>query len=236
MRRLAFLLLLLALATPAIAKPPVVVELFTAQGCSSCGKVDAQVDRLADDPGLIVLTWSVDYWDYLGWKDTFAKPEFTDRQRAYDKRFGLRDVYTPQVIVDGHLQASGATAGQMEALIREARRAPADPPDMAFLGADRVAVGSGPRPRGGGEVWLVRYDPRAQQVEVKDGDNRGQTVAERDVVREVERLGRWEGRPVALKVPAPSEEGLTTLVIVQGVDGGPIIGALLEGDQKAAKP
>ena len=236
MRRLAFLPLLLALATPAVAKPPVVVELFTAQGCSSCGKVDAEMDKLADDPGLIVLTWSVDYWDYLGWKDTFAKPEFTDRQRAYDKRFGLRDVYTPQVIVDGHLQASGATAGQVEALIREARRAPPDPPDMAFLGADRVAVGSGPRPRGGGEVWLVRYDPRAQQVDVKDGDNRGQTVAERDVVREVERLGRWEGRPVALKVLAPSEEGLTTLVIVQGVDGGPIIGALLEGDQKAAKP
>jgi hypothetical protein len=236
MKRLAFLPLLLVLATPAVAKPPVVVELFTAQGCSSCGKVDAAVDKLADDPGLIVLTWSVDYWDYLGWKDTFAKPEFTDRQRAYDKRFGLRDVYTPQVIVDGRLQASGATAGQVEALIREARRTPPDPPDMAFVGADRIAVGSGPRPRGGGEVWLVRYDPRAQQVDVKDGDNRGQTVAERNVVREVERLGRWEGRPVALKFSPASEEGLTTLIIVQGADGGRIIGALLEGDQKDAKP
>jgi hypothetical protein len=236
MKRLAFLPLLLVLATPAVAKPPVVVELFTAQGCSSCGKVDAAVDKLADDPGLIVLTWSVDYWDYLGWKDTFAKPEFTDRQRAYDKRFGLRDVYTPQVIVDGNAQASGATAGQVEALIREARRSPSDPPDMAFVGADRIAVGSGPRPRGGGEVWLVRYDPRTQQVDVKDGDNRGQTVAERNVVREVERLGRWEGRPVALKFSPASEEGLTTLIIVQGADGGRIIGALLEGDQKAAKP
>jgi hypothetical protein len=236
MRPLALLPLLLALATPAVARPPLVVELFTAQGCSSCGKVDAEVDKLADDPGLIVLTWSVDYWDYLGWKDTSAKPEFTDRQRAYDKRFGLRDVYTPQVIVDGHLQASGATSGQIAALIREARRAPPDPPDMAFLGADRVAVGSGPRPRGGGEVWLVRYDPRVQQVEVKDGDNRGQTVAERDVVREVERLGRWEGRPVALKLSAASEEGLATLIIVQGADGGPIIGTLVGGDQKPAKP
>ncbi len=236
MRRFALFPLLLAFATPAAAKPPVVVELFTAQGCSSCGKVDSAVAKLADDPGLIVLTWPVDYWDYLGWKDTFAKPEFTDRQRAYDKKLGLRDVYTPQVVVDGRLQASGATAGGVEALISEARRMRLDPPDMALVGADRVAVGSAPRPRGGGEVWLIRYDPRTQQVEVKAGDNRGQTVAERNVVREVEQLGRWEGRPVSLKLPPAGEEGLATVVIVQGTEGGRIIGALAVEDDKPAKP
>ena len=132
-------------AGAAWARTPVVVELFTAQGCSSCGKANAFVGRLADRPGVIALTWPVDYWDYLGWKDTFAKPEFTDRQRAYDKRFGLRDVYTPQVIVDGAAQASGDKTEAVEALIRAARRAPANPPQMKMRADGRVAVGSGRR-------------------------------------------------------------------------------------------
>src|ERR1022692_3361198 len=79
---------LAALASAAFAKPPVVVELFTAQGCGSCGPASAHVATLADDKGIIPLTFAVDYWDYLGWKDTFAKPEFADRQRVYDRRFG----------------------------------------------------------------------------------------------------------------------------------------------------
>jgi len=239
MRSVAILSLLLALeapAKPAAAKPPVIVELFTAQGCSSCGKVTAAVNKLADEPGLIVLTWPVDYWDYLGWKDTFAQPPFTDRQRAYDKGLGLHDVYTPQVIIDGRLQVSGATEGAMDSLIRDARRARADPPDMAFVGADRVAVGSGHRPRGEADVWLVRYNLKAQEIAVTAGDNRGQTVVERDVVRELERLGGWKGRPVLFRMPAISEEGLATVVIVQESDGGPIIGALSQDGEEAPKP
>jgi hypothetical protein len=240
MRAVAFLLLLvLSLGAPAAAsaaKSPIVVELFTAQGCSSCGKMVVAVNKLADEPGLIVLTWPVDYWDYLGWKDTFAKPEFTDRQRAYDKTLGLRDVYTPQVIVDGRLQASGATVGAVEALIREARVERADPPDMAFVGTDRVAVGSAPRPRGGAEVWLVRYSPKTSDVEVTAGDNRGQTVVERNVVRQVERLGAWSGRPVLLKMPPASDEGLATVIIVQGSDGGPIVGVLGQQSEEAPRP
>jgi len=214
------------------AKQPVVVELFTAQGCSSCGKVDVSVGQLADQPGILVLTWPVDYWDYLGWKDTLAKPEFTTRQRDYDRRFGLRDVYTPQVIVDGRLQGSGAPKA-VEVMIGEARRMRTDPPDMALLNNGRIAVGSGPRPRGGGDVWLVRYDPHTVSTEVKGGDNRGQMVAERDVVHELDRLGSWNGRPVILKSPAASEPGLASLFVVQGANGGKILGAL-EADE--AKP
>lgn len=230
-------LLLLALVAPraAMAKPPVLVELFTAQGCSSCGKVDAAVDKLADQPGIVVLTWPVDYWDYLGWKDTFAKPEFAERQRAYDERFGLRDVYTPQVIVDGRLQTSGATAGTLEALIRQARHPSADPPDMEALAGGRIAIGSGPRLRAGADVWLIRFDPKSQEVEVKDGDNRGHIVAERNVVRDVTRLGRWTGRPAVFKAPA-AEEGLDSLVIVQAAKGGRILGLLKQAEGKTQAP
>ena len=235
MTRAALLLLICAaLAAPGLstakptragaAKAPVVVELFTAQGCSSCGKANSFVGALADRPGVIALTWPVDYWDYLGWKDTFARPEFTDRQRAYDHHFGLRDVYTPQLVVDGAAQASGAQAEAVEKLIKDARRAPSRPLQVRLLRGDRVAIGSGRAPAGGAEVWLIRYDPRAQDVEVKDGDNRGHTVAHRNVVRQVERLGAWRGHIVQFKLPAASEDGLQTLVLVQGAKGGRILG------------
>jgi hypothetical protein len=227
MKRAEVLLLFwaaLATSGAASARPRVVVELFTAQGCSSCGAANAFVDKLADRPGVIALTWSVDYWDYLGWKDTFAKPEFADRQRVYDKRFGLNDVYTPQVVVDGEDQASGDKSAAVETLIRQARLDPVNPPDIRMRQDGRIAVGSARRPRGGAEVWLIRYDPREQEVEVRQGDNRGKTVPHRNVVRQVVLLGPWTGHPTIFKPPAASEDGLTTLVVVQGVNGGRILG------------
>ena len=213
-------------ARPVAARAPVVVELFTAQGCSSCGKANTFDGALVERPGVIALTWPVDYWDYLGWKDTFAQPEFTDRQRAYDHHFGLRDVYTPQVVVDGTAQASGAKSEDVEALIKAARRAPARPLQVRLLRGGKVAIGSGRLPPGGGEVWLIRYDPREQDVEVKDGDNRGHTVPHRNVVRQLVRLGAWRGHTTQFKLPAASDEGLETLVLVQGVKGGRILGVL----------
>jgi hypothetical protein len=224
-----------AAASSASARRPVVVELFTAQGCSSCAKANAFVARLADRPGVVALTWSVDYWDYLGWKDTFAQPEFADRQRAYDKRFGLRDVYTPQVIVDGAAQASGAQGASVEALIGEARRARLPRPAMELRADGRIAVGTGARPPGGGEVWLIRFDPRQADVAVTEGDNRGTTVPERNVVRQLARLGAWTGRPVSFKLPPASEEGLATLILVQAGHGGRVLGALDAGPPPAAK-
>jgi len=229
MKRVRLLLLFcVALTAPvaAMARTPVVVELFTAQGCSSCGAANALAGKLADRPGLIALTWPVDYWDYLGWKDTFAKPEFADRQRAYDKRFGLNDVYTPQVIVDGKDQASGDKAAAVEDLIRQARHTPINPPEIRRREDGRIAVGYARRPRGGAEVWLIRYDPREQDVEVKAGDNRGKTVPHRNVVRQVVLLGAWKGLPVVFRPPPPSDDGLTGLVIVQGAHGGRILGVL----------
>ena len=218
-----------ALARPvkpaAPIRPPIVVELFTAQGCGSCGAASAHVAELATDKGVIPLTFAVDYWDYLGWKDTFARAEFADRQRDYDKRFGVAEVFTPQVVVDGRAQTAAVKGDAVDKLVREARHAPADPPQMGWRG-DKAAIGSGRPPKGGAEVWLIRYDPREQNIEVKDGDNRGHTVTERNVVVQLARLGAWRGRPMLLHLPSAPEDGLKTLVLVQSKDGGRILGVL----------
>ena len=217
-------LILAAGPLPAAARQPVVVELYTAQGCASCGEANAYVEKLAQRPDVLALTFPVDYWDYLGWPDTFAKPEFTERQKAYVARLSLREPYTPQVVVDGRAQAGGLQTEKVEKLIDQAQALPQRSPDIAFIGDRRVDVGFGPAPKAGAEVWLVRYDPREQDVVVKKGDNRGQTVEHINVVREIRKLGAWRGRPVAFRVPAATEEGLATAVIVQGPRGGRVIG------------
>ncbi|MDB5434861.1 MAG: hypothetical protein JWR47_1118 [Phenylobacterium sp.] len=226
MRKAAlFSLVLLALPLQAAARPPVVVELYTAQGCASCGEANAHVAKLADRPGVLPLTFSVDYWDYLGWADTFAKPEFAERQKAYVAKLGLREPYTPQVVVDGAAQAAGSKADKVDALVAEAAKAPRNAPDIHFVGDKRVYVGSARAPKGGGEVWLIRYDPREQDVAVKSGDNKGQTIPEKNVVRELIRLGAWRGKPVAFHLPPPSEEGLKTAALVQAARGGRVLAA-----------
>ena len=214
----------IALPTAAAAKPPVVVELYTAQGCASCGEANAYVAKLADRPNVIALTFSVDYWDYLGWADTFAKPEFDERQKAYVAKLALREPYTPQVVVDGTAQAAGTRTDRIDKLVAEAARQRRDPPQIHFVEDKRVYVGSARAPKGGGEVWLVRYDPRQQDVAVKSGDNKGQTIPSRNVVRELKRLGAWRGKPVAFRLP-PADEGLKTVVILQAGRGGRVLAA-----------
>ena len=233
MKRLALLLVICAaFAAPseASARHPVVVELFTAQGCSSCVKANAWLNKAAERTGVIALTWSVDYWDYLGWKDTFAQPEYAERQQRYEHRFGLRNVYTPQVIVDGAAQVSGDKPAEIDALINQARRAPRSEPQVRFLSGGRVGVGTGRRLKGGADVWLIRFDPRLREVEVIAGDNNGARVAQRNVVSQVDRLGAWSGRAAIFKISGPAAAGLTTVVLVQAARGGPVIAATLEPD------
>jgi hypothetical protein len=212
---------------------PVVVELFTAQGCASCKEANRLVARIAGRSGVIALTWSVDYWDYLGWKDTFAQPEFTTRQTAYGHRLGPRDVYTPQVVVDGAAQVSGDDADAVEGLIRKAEHSYRRPPKIRILPGGRVRVGEAITNTGTADVWLVRYDPHEQDVRVTAGDNRGATVVHQNVVRQLIRLGAWTGRPKTYQAPAAEEKGLNSAVILQGVRGGPILGA---ADGPARKP
>lgn len=231
MRTVALLsLILLALpaglaAAPArAARPPVLVELYTAQGCGACNDANGYLARLADRPGIVALTFSVDYWDYLGWTDTFAQPEFADRQKAYVNRLRLREPYTPQVIVDGRDQAPAQKTAEADRLIRQAVAAPRNPPEIRFVGPGRVDVGQARAPRGGADVWLIRYDPRPAPVEVKAGDNRGETVTERNVVREMVRLGGWRGQPKAFRLPPASDDALKTVVLVQAPRGGRVLG------------
>jgi len=218
------LILLASSASAAVAKPPVLVELFTAQGCGSCNDANGFVGKLADRPGVIALTYSVDYWDYLGWTDTFAKPEYAERQKAYVARLKLREPYTPQVVVDGREEAQGLKTAEVDRLVRAAASAPRDPPDIRFVGLRRVDVGSGRVAKGGAEVWLIRYDPRAVEVTPRAGDNRGETVVQRNVVREIRRLGAWRGKPQAYRLPAAADDGLKTLIVVQGPKGGRVLG------------
>jgi len=226
MIRTAFVALgfsLAAFASPAAAKTPIVVELFTSQGCSSCVASGDLIGDLAARPNVLALTFSVDYWDYLGWADSFAKPEFAERQRDYLKRLAVRGGgVTPQVVVDGRLQAPAVKPDQVEALVKQAGKSPHDPPDME-LNAARVIVGSGQAGRGGADVWLIRYDPTTQSVPVKRGDNKGRTIVERNVVRELTRLGVWSGRSKAYRLPKPDAEGLKTVIIVQVAHGGRIL-------------
>lgn len=222
---LASLCLLAVPAVAAAAKPPVVVEFYTAQGCAACAQANAFVNELADRPGVVALTFAVDYWDYLGWEDTFALPEFAERQKAYLTPLSLREPYTPQLVIDGASEASAVEPDKVEALLEAAVRAQRPVPDIQFIGPRRVDVGSGPVPRGGAEVWLVRYDPKPQEVVVRRGENRGQTLEQRNVVREIVRLGRWRGRPTAYAAPEAKEDGLQTLLIVQAPEGGRILAA-----------
>jgi hypothetical protein len=234
MRRLALLIaaatLLVAHAAEArLHRPPqrlpVVVELFTAQGCSDCPKANDLLGKLAEDRGVLALTYSVDYWDYLGWKDTFAKPEFTERQQAYQSDLKLRDVYTPQIVLDGVTQIAGAKPDAVEAAVVDALRERPLQPEIALRADGRLQLGSGEAPHGGAVVWLVRYDPGVREVKVKTGENKGLTVRQTNEVRDLVKLGVWRGRAKLFRLPKPSEPGLDNAVLVQAMQGGGIVAA-----------
>ena len=208
---------------------PVVVELFTAQGCGGCPEANEQLEAVAGEPGVIPLTYAVDYWDYLGWEDTFARPEFAQRHPAYRRSLRLRDVSKPQVVIDGRRQVAGAQGEALQAAIDEEAARRVFPPEIEFRTAgDQVGVGSGRSPAGGAEVVAVLYTPGPQTVEIAAGDNRGQTVRHMNVVRSVRTLGDWTGRPVLYNLPATREPGEAVAVLVQTkVDRRILNGAVL---------
>lgn len=211
----------LCFATPAVAGGPVVVELYTSQACGECPRANAVVAGLASRADVLSLTFPVDYWDYLGWTDTFARPEFGERQREHQRALDLRGLQTPQVIVNGRAVASGLQRGAVAALIRtEAAAASARPTARFAARGRRAAVSAGPAPQGGAAVWLVRYDPKLIHVRVEDGANRGRSVPHRNVVRELVRLGSWTGAGRSWILPPAQAPGLKTVVLVQAERSG----------------
>jgi hypothetical protein len=218
--RFTLALAAVAFAAPAFAADaahPTVVELFQSQGCSSCPPANAALAAYADRADWLALTFAVTYWDRLGWKDTFAKPEYTDRQYAYAR---LGGTYTPEVVVNGRAAGVGADVSEVEGLARKAERSAG--PDVRIEG-DAVAIGAGAAPSGGADVWLALYDPRTLEVVVQRGENAGRTLPHRNVVKRLVRLGGWSGQAVSL--PLPPANGLARAVLVQTHGVGPILAA-----------
>ena len=198
---------------------PHVVELFTAQGCTGCAEADQAVKALVGRRDLLILTFPVDYWDYLGWKDTFARPEFTQRQAAYKSRFRLRETYSPQVVIDGRSEGPGVDSVRLDGLAKS-----------PFLNRARVVVGQravriiGRSPASGADVWLVRYDPQDQPVQVTAGENRGKTLSQQNIVHRLTKIGKWRGGARTYDLPKDPDAGLKTVVLIQAPHGGEIIG------------
>ncbi len=213
--------LVLAPAAAATAQP-VVVELFQSQGCSSCPPADANLNAIADRPDVLALSFAVTYWDKLGWKDTFASPQFTARQFAYQRGLGRANVATPQMVINGRRDMVGADRRELDAAIRAAG-APAGA--SLAIEAGSVTVAAGSAPARGADVWLVRYDPRVQMVAIRRGENGGKTLAHRDIVRQLVRLGGWFGAARRFPLPGGAAPGLKSAILVQTADGGPILAA-----------
>lgn len=213
---------LLSIAAPAVAADrPVVVELFQSQGCSSCPPANANLNAIAGRPDVLALSFGVTYWDQLGWKDTFATKAYTDRQRAYARALGAQ-LGTPEMVVEGRDSLVGMDPRDVEAALRRARPAS----DTRIVGAaGRVQIAAGRAPRRAADVWLVRYDPRVQQVSIRRGENGGKTLPHRDIVRQLTRLGGWSGAAVSFASPASPDPAYRTAVLVQAPDGGPILAA-----------
>ncbi|MBV8242172.1 MAG: DUF1223 domain-containing protein, partial [Hyphomicrobiales bacterium] len=178
-------------AFAADAAHPIVVELFQSQGCSSCPPAAANVRAISDRADVLALSFAVDYWDRLGWKDTFSKPGWTARQYSYAHAMGRDGVYTPQVVVNGRVEGDGLEPAGLAVLMSKGDRG-AGGPDVHFAGR-AVSVGAGSPPTGGADVWLARYDPRIIEVAVRRGENAGRTLPHKDVVREMILLGHWSG-------------------------------------------
>lgn len=216
-------LLLALLPVPAMAGSPTVVELYQSQGCSSCPPAIANVNALADRPDILPLMFAVTYWDRLGWKDTFATPEFTARQYDYSHGLHHANVYTPQVVIDGRVDLDGTDSTALQAAIR--RSVPQAGPPLSVQGGG-VAIGAQPSWRGGADVWLVRYDPRVQHVAIGAGENSGVTLAHRNVVRVLVRLGIWSGAAQSYAIPNRGDPAWRSAILVQARNGGPILAAL----------
>ena len=215
------------IAAPANAasKSPVVVELFTSQGCSSCPPANANLIKLSNRPGVLALSFAVTYWDYLGWKDIFDRPEYTDRQSDYEPPLGQSGPFTPQMVINGASTAVGDNLPIVENLIAAAK--PAAGPEIT-LGSGSVTIGSANAPTTGADVWLVRYDPNVVEVPVGRGENTGRTLPHTHVVHSLKRLGGWTGGPLSFDLSSPSD-GYRTAILVQGTHGGPILAAATNG-------
>ena len=212
-------------------KPRAVVELFTSQGCSSCPPADKLFSELSKDPSLIVLTMPVDYWDYLGWKDTLASPAFTSRQKGYSAMRGDRQVYTPQAVINGVSHAIGSQRSEIDkAISNSSQKDNILSVDVTINKTNGDFKASVAAAQGlSGEIWVLPV-LKERAVQIGRGENSGRSVTYSNVVRGMVRVGTWNGNAMTVDVPAsalPAEcEGFVVL-LQAGSDKKPaqIIGA-----------
>jgi hypothetical protein len=219
-----FVLVTFAAISPQVAAAadrPVVVELFTSQGCSSCPPANAYLNELAKQRAdVLALAFHVTYWDYLGWKDPFSLQTATDRQARYGRRFGDGS-YTPEIVVDGSAGLVGSYRDDVNGVIAKARtesRTAADVRVVMKDGKVSIDVGSG---QGVAKVYLVGFD-REHITAIGRGENKGRTMPESNIVRSFRQVADWHGAPVHIDQPLP--DGEEVAVILEALDGG-IVGA-----------
>jgi hypothetical protein len=227
---------IVAIIRPAHADPRAVVELFTSQGCSSCPPADKILGELDKDPSIIALSMPIDYWDYLGWKDTLADSRFSARQKAYSQMRGDREVYTPQVVVNGSAHVIGSDRAGIESAIGATRKADgvmSVPVTMTQAGK-QITVSVAATSRGPaamhGEVWICSIS-KSIPISIGRGENSGHEITYHNVVRNLLKVGDWNGSSGSWTVPLEniSRDGVDGAVVyVQ--DGsrdrpGPMLGA-----------
>lgn len=221
----AALVSLLSFATPAVADGPVVVELYTSQGCSSCPPADEMLHDLARRSDVIALALHVDYWDYIGWADSFADPAHTRRQQNYARVAGVGTIYTPQMVIAGRDHVVGAKPMDVMDAIRDNQEAYNGVRIDVSRTGNRIEI-SGTSERAFASaaiVQLVRFTPQ-QTVDIRRGENAGRALSYSNIVTSWERVGEWDGRSnLDLDVHAAGTSPIA--VIVQELGPGPILAA-----------
>lgn len=226
-------------AEPSVARPGV-VELFTSQGCSSCPPADANLAEFAQRDDVIALAYHIDYWDYLGWSDTLASPENTQRQHDYATALGQRSVYTPQAVINGRQHVNGADKAAIERMLSETTKQSIRVDVSIRKGADSVVIEA----TKGGEtdevvkanLMLVFFDAKTM-VKILRGENAGKRVAYWNAVTGIQTAGMWHGEDLRLEIPISELRrkgtgGCAALLQSLGKDGAPgaIIGAAVLKD------
>jgi hypothetical protein len=214
-------------AGPALAaERPVLVELFTSQGCSSCPPADALLGELAQRDDVLPLGFHVDYWDRLGWKDPYASAEATRRQRHYAAQLDSATVYTPQMVIDGSTDVVGSDRAGVLQAIAAARAAAQAVPVALAIDEDgmRVTVAAGGAEARHATLWLVGFD-RHHVTQVGAGENGGRSLAEWNIVRSLAQLGEWQGAVYETTIPAAKLAGYERVAVLLQETGGRIIGA-----------
>lgn len=208
-----------------------VLELFTSQGCSSCPPADALLGKLSKTKDVLVLTMPVNYWDHLGWRDTLAKEVFTKRQYAYAHQRGDRQIYTPQLVVNGVTHVVGSQRDDIEAARKSTARtlaASAVPLEIAARdGKLQIATGAASQDakHRSGKIW-VAYFSSSITVEIGRGENNGRNVTYTNVVRALSPAGRWNGEASSFSVDIPHESPADGVaVLLQAEDSGAMLGA-----------